>query len=235
MVPFLARSGRWCEMIFADRDEAGRALAEQVARQLPGEPGAAGEQRPLVLALPRGGVPVAAHVAARIGGDLDVVIVRKIGAPGHHEYGVGAIAEDGPPVFDLEALRYFGITPADLADTVAQERTELARRVRQYRGNRPKPPVTGRVVVVVDDGLATGITAHAAVSWLRQQGPGRLILAVPVCSRQAHDALAGEADAVICLHAPEQFTAVGLWYEDFHQLTDADVEEILASTAGRAR
>jgi predicted phosphoribosyltransferase len=211
-------------MIFADRPEAGRALAERVAAELaaPTRP-----ERILVLALPRGGVPVAVPVAVRLGADLDLVLVRKIGAPGHREYGVGAIAEDGPPVFDHGALRYLGITEDDLAATVAAERAELDRRLRRYRPDRQAPAVTGRTVVLVDDGLATGITAHAAVRWLAGQRPHRVILAVPVCSRQARDLLAGEADAVIYLHAPESFFAVGNWYTDFTQLSDADVDAAL--------
>jgi len=212
-------------MTFANRDEAGRALAEQVAHQMPTTADAG--RRPLVLALPRGGVPVAVPVAERIGGELDLGIACKIGAPGMPEFGVGALAEDGPPVFDQTALHYLGITEDDLAGTVAAERTELDRRVRAYRKDRPAPHVTGRVVVVIDDGLATGVTARAALRWLRPQRPQRLILAVPVCSRHARDILSTDADTVVCLNAPEQFSAVGRWYDDFSQLTDADVDEAL--------
>ena len=211
-------------MIFADRDAAGRALAKQVAEKLPGE--ASG--RPLVLALPRGGVPVAVPVAERIGGDLDVVIARKIGAPGRPEYGVGAIAEDGPPVFDAEALAFLGMGEESFADAIERERAELRRRVRRYRGDRPSPAVTDRDVVLIDDGLATGVTARAALRWLRGQRPHRLILAVPVCSRRACDALSADADAVVSLHAPAHFQAVGQWYTDFRQLTDDDVVRALA-------
>jgi predicted phosphoribosyltransferase len=214
------------ELIFADRDDAGRALAEQVVRHLRENPA---EGRPVVLALPRGGVPVAAPVAELIGADLDIVVVRKIGAPDQPEFGVGAVAEDGPPVFDESALRFLGITEADLAGTVARERAELARRIRRYRGDRPAPDVANRTVVVVDDGLATGITAHAALRGLWRQRPARLVLAVPVCSRQAHDTLAGDADDLICLRTPEPFIAVGHWYADFSQLTDDDVARVLAA------
>lgn len=210
-------------MIFANRDAAGRALAEQVALQVPAD----AEGRALVLALPRGGVPVAVPVAERLGAELDIVIVRKIGAPGRPEYGVGAIAEDGPPIFDQGALRYLGLAEADLAGTVAAERAELARRTKRYRAGRPAPAVTGRTVVVIDDGLATGVTARAALRWLRGWRPRRLVLAVPVSSREACALLAGDADAVVCLHAPERFSAVGQWYADFGQLDDADVDRAL--------
>ncbi|MFC7528228.1 phosphoribosyltransferase [Actinoplanes sp. GCM10030250] len=208
-------------MIFPDRTEAGRALAVSVAERVAGE-------RALVLALPRGGLPVAAPVAERLGADLDIVVARKIGPPGHPEFGVGAIAEDGPPVYDPENLRHAGVTERDLTRIVAAERAELGRRIRRYRGDRPAPRVTGRVVVLIDDGLATGVTAHAALRWVREHRPGRLILAVPVCAPQARDALAPEADEVVSLLAPEPFHAVGRWYEDFAQLTDEDVDAVLS-------
>jgi putative phosphoribosyl transferase len=215
-------------MLFADRDEAGRELAEEIARCCP--PGSS-EQRPLVLALPRGGVPVAVPVAARLDADLGVVVARKIGAPGRPEYGIGAIAEDGHPTFDIDALDALGLTENDLAETVAAERVELDRRIRQYRGGRPLPPVAGRTVVLVDDGLATGVTAVAGLRWLRLRGPARLILAVPVCASAARDLVDAEADQVVCLHMPPLFRAVGQWYDDFDQLTDADVDRLLHATA----
>jgi putative phosphoribosyl transferase len=211
-------------MIFEDRGTAGRALAAEVALRIPRD---AGQGRPLVLALPRGGVPVAVPVAERIGADLGLVIAGKIGAPGRPESGVGAVAEDGPPVFDPTALKYLNLTEEDLANTVAAVRAELARRSRRYRSDGPAPQVTGRTVVLIDDGLATGVTAHAALRWLRTRQPRRLILAVPVCSARARDRLTADADEVVCLHAPEPFHAVGRWYTDFGQLTDADVDVAL--------
>jgi putative phosphoribosyl transferase len=203
-------------MIFANRAEAGRALAERLATVVT-------DENPLVLALPRGGLPVAGPVAERLGGELDIVVARKIGAPGHPEFGVGAIAEDGPPVFDRDNLRYAGVSEAGVAGALSAERVELQRRIRRYRGDRPPPAPAGRTVIVIDDGLATGVTAHAALCWVREQGPARLILAVPVCAPQARDALAAEADEVVCLSAPDPFLAVGRWYDDFAQLTDEDV------------
>lgn len=215
------------ELIFADRDEAGRLLAEAVAAQVPKHSGPI----PLVLALPRGGVPVAVRVAARIGAELDLVIARKIGAPGRPEFGLGAIAEDGPPVFDEDSLAHLGLLPEDFEDAVAAERAELGRRARAYRGDRPPPDPTGREVVVVDDGLATGVTARAALRWLGGRHPQRLVFAAPVCAPHARDSLGGDADTVICLSAPTAFRAVGQWYTDFGQLTDADVDRALKGFA----
>jgi putative phosphoribosyl transferase len=200
---------------FLSRSHAGSLLAEALP---------VGLAKPLVLALPRGGVPVAVPVAERLRADLDVVVARKIGAPGQEELGVGAIAEDGPPVFDEDTLAYLRLTPDDLAGTVAREREELARRVRRYRGGRPAPAATGRTVILVDDGLATGVTARAALRWLRDQRPARLILAIPVCARQARDAISPDADEVVCLSTPRSFRAVSDWYEDFRQLSDEDVD-----------
>jgi predicted phosphoribosyltransferase len=190
------------------------------------------ERRPLVLALPRGGVPVAARVAETIGGDLDLIVARKVTPPGRPEYGVGALAEDGPPVFDADALHELGLTEADLAGEVERERAELRRRVHDYRGDRPVPDPAGRVVVLVDDGVATGVTARAALRWLRERPAQSLVLAAPVCSRAANHALAADADVVICLESPARFLAVGHWYTDFTQLSDADVRDALSGRQG---
>lgn len=210
-------------MTFQDRRDAGRQLAERLR----------GEdfQDPVVLALPRGGVPVAYEVAAALGAPLDVVVARKIGVPWQPELGVGAIAEGGEPVFDPSMLGMVGLRDQDLHDTVASERAELDRRVRSYRGERALPPLGGRDALVIDDGLATGVTARAALRAVRQHGPRRLVLAVPVCSPRTIDALRGEADDAVCLHAPADFSGVGQWYRDFSQTADETVVELLERAA----
>ncbi|TNY36521.1 phosphoribosyltransferase [Thermomonospora catenispora] len=209
---------------FADRAEAGRVLGELLMPH--------GLSDPLVLALPRGGVPVAAEVAGRLGGPdrpaaMDVLVTRKIGYPLQPELGVGAVAEGGEPVFDRSLLERLGLTEADLADTVARERAELARRVHVYRGGRPLPDPAGRAVVVVDDGLATGVTARAALRAVRARGPARLLLAAPVGAPDSVRALAGEADEIVVCAQPTAFRAVGQWYRRFEQLTDRDVIRLL--------
>ncbi|MEV7036014.1 phosphoribosyltransferase family protein [Streptomyces sp. NPDC093272] len=210
-------------MRYRDRAEAGRDLAAALA-------GPSGEGRlpdPVVLALPRGGVPVAAEVARRLRAPLDVLVVRKIGAPHHEEYGIGAITGDDPPLLDRTALLRLGVGEDDLADAVERERRELRRRERRYRQGRPAPEVRGRTVIVVDDGLATGCTARAALRHVRDRGPARTVLAVPVGAPDSLDALAAEADLVVCPYRPAVFQAVGQWYDDFAQLTDADVLDAL--------
>ncbi|MDA0647344.1 MULTISPECIES: phosphoribosyltransferase [Nonomuraea] len=206
------------ECVFVDRAQAGERLAERLA----GIPG------PVVLALPRGGVEVAEPIVRRLGGVLDVLVTRKIGYPPSPEFGVGAIAEGGEPVFDLPLLHRLGLTPEDLAGEVAAERRELARRVAVYRGDRPLPRLAGREVVVADDGLATGVTARAALRAVAAAGPGRVTLAVPVGARDTVSAMREEADEVVVLCVPADFRAVGQWYEHFGQLSDADVLEVLA-------
>ncbi|OOC54422.1 MULTISPECIES: phosphoribosyltransferase family protein [Nocardiopsis] len=208
---------------FADRSEAGRRLAERV------RPFAVND--PLVLALPRGGVPVGAELAQRLDADFDVLMVRKIGLPGRPELGVGAIAEDGHVVYDDLALARMHVPRQALSDTVAAERDELDRRRRIYRGERPAPRIAGRDCVVVDDGVATGGTARAALRMIRQAGPAQLVLAVPVASPEAVELLREEADALVVLSAPDNFRAVGEWYRDFGQLSDSRVTEILAERA----
>ncbi|MGW6294922.1 phosphoribosyltransferase [Streptomyces sp. NPDC055058] len=215
-------------MRFSDRREAGRALARRL-RALADE-GALPD--PLVLALPRGGVAVAREVADALGAPLDVIVVRKIGAPSHEEFAVGALAGDGVPVFDPRTLRMLGLGPGDLTAVVERERAELRRRERVYRQGRAAPEPAGRTVIVVDDGLATGATARAALRSVRRRAPARTVLAVPVCSPEGAASLAGEADDVVCLHRPAGFLAVGEWYDDFAQLTDEDVLAALHPSAG---
>lgn len=218
-------------MRFRDRVQAGRELAGPLrVRRERGE-----LPDPVVLALPRGGVAVAAEVARLLDAPLDVVVVRKIGAPFQEEFGVGAMTGDDDPLYDEDALARLGLTPAELAPVVARERAELERRERLYRQGRPAADLRGRTAVVVDDGLATGVTARAALRRVRRRAPARSVLAVPVGSPEAVDLLSAECDEVICLHRPAAFMAVGLWYEDFRQLTDTDVLDALRPAAdGRA-
>lgn len=211
---------------FPDRRAAGRALAPEVARAV-----ARGAARTaLVLALPRGGVPVAAEVAAALGAELDVLVVRKLGVPGQEELAFGAMASHGATVLNDEVIALAGLGEAEIEAVTAREREELARRARAYRGDRPPPAVAGRTVVVIDDGLATGATMRAALATLRPQRPARLIAAAPVGSADAAALVAGEADAVVCLLVPVAFRAVGAWYDDFTAVGD----DAVASTIRRS-
>ncbi|MBO3748182.1 phosphoribosyltransferase [Streptosporangiaceae bacterium NEAU-GS5] len=204
---------------FRDRAAAGEILAEVLY--------GLSLRDPMILALPRGGVEIAAPVARRLGAPLDVLVTRKIGYPGHEELGVGAIAEGGEPVFDYALLERLELDEEDLADVVACEQAELARRVAAYRGARPLPDLRGRDVVVVDDGLATGGTARAALRAVRALGAGPVVLAVPVAAASTVTAMRTEADEVVVLATPPDFQAVGQWYRHFEQLTDDEVLEAL--------
>ncbi|MHC3467374.1 phosphoribosyltransferase [Streptomyces sp. 7R007] len=212
---------------FHDRGQAGRELAARLRTRQ--EQGALPD--PVVLALPRGGVAVAREVARALDAPLDVLVVRKIGAPLQEEYGVGALVGDDEPLYDEDALDRLGLGEADLEAVVVRERAELRRREERYRQDRPAPDLAGRTVIVVDDGLATGVTARAALRHLRRRSPGRVVLAVPVGSPEAADLMRAEADEVLCLERPAGFLAVGLCYEEFDQLTDDDVLHALHSRA----
>jgi len=206
-------------MRFRDRRDAGRQLAAAVAGLR--------LESPIVLALPRGGVPVAFEVAMRLGAELDVVVARKVGAPGHREFGIGAIAEGGAIIADQDALRMLGIDEPRFAALAAAERTELDRRVTAYRGSRALPELDERDVVLVDDGLATGVTAHAAALGLRPRAR-RLVLAVPVAAPDAVARLAAMTDDVVVVRQPHDLRSVGEWYHDFTQTSDEEVGDLLA-------
>jgi putative phosphoribosyl transferase len=208
---------------FVDRHDAGRELA-QALRSLAAEDST-------VLGLARGGVPVAYEVAQALAAPLDVLIVRKIGAPGNPEYGIGAVAEGGVRVLNEHAVRHLYISHEELEAAIARARTEIDARVQRYRGTRPPLDVAGRTVIVVDDGLATGGTARAALRAVRARQPRHLVLAVPVGSPETVAALRAEADEIVCLLEPEPLWAVGAWYEDFSQTQDEEILELLAGTA----
>ncbi len=201
--------------MFADRTQAGRLLAGRL-QHLRGQP-------LVVLGLPRGGVPVAFEVAAALDAPLDVIVVRKLGVPSQPELGMGAIGEDGVRVVDRELVRRAGVTERELAEVEARERAELERRVRRFRGDRPRLPLAGRVAVVVDDGIATGATARAACQVVREHGAARVVLAVPVAPREWIERMAGAADEFVSVDTPEPFFAVGQFYDNFSQTTDDEV------------
>jgi putative phosphoribosyl transferase len=207
-------------MIFKNRTDAGRKLAARLTRY-------ANRPDVLVLALPRGGVPVAYEVAKELKAPLDIFLVRKLGVPGYEELAMGAIASGGVRVINEDVVRQLNI-PDEVIDAVAaNEQRELERRERAYRDNRPPPNVKGRVAILIDDGLATGSTMRAAAAALRNQGPARIVVAVPVSSPETCDEFRSEVDEIVCAVTPEPFRGVGLWYEDFSQTTDEEVRELL--------
>jgi putative phosphoribosyl transferase len=208
-------------MRFRDRADAGRQLAWRLQRYR--------MEAPVVVGLARGGVPVAAEVARALGAPLDVLVVRKLGCPWHPELGLGAVGEGDAIVLNQPLIASIGLAPADLQDIIGAERAELARRVARYRGGRPAEPVEGRTVIVVDDGLATGASARAAIAVLRRRGAHRSILAVPVAPPDTVMALSGVADQVVALATPRAFLAIGQFYDDFTQTSDQDITRLLAT------
>lgn len=202
-------------MVFKDRADAGRRLAEIL---LPYE-----RENCLIFALPRGGVEVAIEVARRLRKPMDVLVVRKVGAPGHEELAAGAVGPEDVLILNRDVLVMLGLQPNALQNRIEQAKTELNRRVQQYRGNRPFPKLNGKTVIIVDDGLATGATARAAIKTLKAMNPAKLVLAVPVGTRPLLSQLRYEVDELVCLEKPESFDAVSAWYERFPQCTDAQV------------
>ncbi len=210
--------------LFADRADAGRQLAAGLAEY-------ARQESTVVLALPRGGVPVGVEVATSLDAPLDVYVVRKLGVPGREELAMGALAGDGTCVVDEELVESLGVAPQELDAAVARESAEIARRERAYRNARPAPELAGKTVIVVDDGLATGATMRAAAIALRRHKPAKLVVAVPVAAPRTCASLAQEVDRVVCAFTPEPFHAVGLYYENFDQIGDDEVRQLLAQAA----
>ena len=205
---------------FTDRREAGRVLASRLKTY-------AGRDDVVVLALPRGGVPVAYEVASALGAPLDVFLVRKLGTPGHRELAMGAIASGGVRVLNDDVVRWYGIPESAIESVAREEAAELERRERAYRDGRPAPDLTNRIVMLVDDGLATGSTMRAGAHAVRLHRPSRVVVAVPVGARQTCSEIATVADEVTCARMPEPFSAVGQWYLNFDQTDDDEVRDLL--------
>ena len=208
------------DLRFRDRAEAGRELAGRLGKFV-------GRDDVIVLALPRGGVPVAFEVARSLRMPLDVFLVRKLGVPGHEEHAFGAVASGGVRVVNGHLIKALGLSPESIASIEASEIRELERRERVYRGDRPPSRIAGRTVILVDDGLATGATMLAALTALRQEQPKWLVVAVPVAGPEVCDTLHAAADEVVCLLAPRMLSAIGLWYDEFSQATDEEVRSLL--------
>lgn len=204
---------------FRDRIDAGRQLAARLE--------AYRGRNALVLGIPRGGVVVAAEVARHLEGELNIVVARKLGAPGQEELAIGAVTANGGQYLNEEMIAALGVTPAYLEAEIAKQMAEARRREESLRGTAPAPEISGRLVIVVDDGLATGATARAAVRSVRRQQPAQVVLAVPVGSREACETLRQEVDDLVCLAVPEPFIAVGLWYENFEQTSDEEVRRLV--------
>ncbi|HEY2854934.1 MAG TPA: phosphoribosyltransferase [Gemmatimonadaceae bacterium] len=205
---------------FRNRKDAGRRLAAELRLY-------ANRNDVIVLALPRGGVPVGFEVASELDAPLDVFVVRKLGLPWHEELAMGAIASGGVRILDRDLIRVARISDEEIERVTATEEAELERRERRYRGNRALPDLRGKTVILVDDGLATGSTMRAAVAALRQEGPARVVVAVPVAAPETCDAFRDITDDIVCAVTPEPFHAVGLWYDDFSQTTDDEVHDLL--------
>jgi putative phosphoribosyl transferase len=204
---------------FGDRRDAGRKLAVRLALF--------GGERCVIFGLPRGGVPVGYEISRALGAPLDVFVSRKLGAPGQPEFGIGAVAAGGVRILNADVIRRLGITDEYVERITAREVAEVNRRLRFFRGGRPEPEVGGRTAILVDDGLATGVTARAAVEALRLRKPQRLILAAPVCAAQTAELFESRVDQLVCLAAPSDLGAIGLWYRNFEQTTDEEVVELL--------
>jgi predicted phosphoribosyltransferase len=213
--------------LFRNRTHAGRQLAQALPPELH-------DSGAIVLALPRGGVPVGFAVARELGLELDILMVRKLGLPGHEEFAMGALGSGGVRVLQAGVLQACGVSQAALDEVCARERAEIARRERQFRGARPPPQLHGRTVILVDDGLATGSTMRAAIEVARASEPGRIVVAVPVGAPDTCAALASEVDQLVCLLRPPAFSAVSNWYQHFEQTGDDEVQDLLAM-AWRAR
>jgi predicted phosphoribosyltransferase len=213
-------------MRFHDRREAGRTLASLLGKY-------AGRPDVLVLALPRGGVPVAYEVALALNAPMDLFLVRKLGVPGHEELAMGAIASGGVRVLNEEVVRMLGVAGPVIERVADREIQELERREQAYRGGQEALPVAGRCLILIDDGLATGSSMRAAVAALKTRQPSRIVVAVPVAARETCEEFEQEVDEIVCACTPEMFHAVGLWYEDFSQTTDEEVRELYGRAARR--
>jgi putative phosphoribosyl transferase len=211
---------------YADRVEAGRELAAGLREYT-------GRDDVVVLALPRGGIPVAFEVARELGAPLDVILVRKLGLPEQPELAMGAIASGGVRILNEDVVRATAVSRETIEEVAAREGEELARRERLYRGERPPPAIEGKVAILVDDGLATGSTMLAAIRALRRQRPARIVAAAPIAPPETCEELRGEADDVVCARTPEPFLAIGAWYERFPQVSDDEIRNLLARADGQ--